>query len=286
VGITVYWKFSNYKSDTQQGFTFHFNSNQKRLHDQTEVGEDAFAISGYQTELGFELFLLAHLVIRAKTFNPPNFKYGKHRIWADEKLSKYFQITKPLSPLLEKFDSIKQFKDDEKTKYAQAFQRIRKLSDHDTHLLKSFAKSLPIHPKTLYRFPEKEYEESLNQEHLLWDIIQAQEISEDSKEKFTERAPRNRALVKELNALYKGRCQLCSYDPVTYYGEQLCVAHHIVYFSRGGDDELSNLMLVCPNCHEAIHKTDAVYDFKDLTYKFDNGRISPLVINKHFQENR
>ena len=106
VGITVYWKHSNYKADTQQGFTFHFNSNQKRLHDQTDIGEDAFAISGFQTESGFELFLLAHLIIKAKTFNSPNFKYGKYRIWADEKLSKYFQITKPLSPLFKKFDSI------------------------------------------------------------------------------------------------------------------------------------------------------------------------------------
>ena len=59
MGITVYWKHSNYKADTQQGFTFHFNSNQKRLHNQTDIGEDAFAISGFQTDSGFELFLLA-----------------------------------------------------------------------------------------------------------------------------------------------------------------------------------------------------------------------------------
>ena len=122
MGITVYWKFSNYKADTQQGFTFHFNSNQRRLHDQTDVDGDAFAISGFQAESGFELFLLAHLVIKAKTFNPPKFKYGRYKIWADEKRSKYFQITKPLSPLLKKFDSIKHFKDDEINKYAQAFQ--------------------------------------------------------------------------------------------------------------------------------------------------------------------
>ena len=63
MGITVYWKFSNYKADTKQGFTFHFNSNQKRLHDQTDTGDDAFTIGGFQTESGFELFLLAHLVI-------------------------------------------------------------------------------------------------------------------------------------------------------------------------------------------------------------------------------
>ena len=281
MAITVYWKYSNYKSDTQRGFTFHFNSNQKRLHDKAEIGEDVFAISGFQTDSGFELFLLAQLVIKAKTFNRPEFKYGKYRIWADDKVSKYFQITKALSPLLYNFESIKKFDENEKNKYAQAFQTIRKLSDHDTQLLKSFAQTLPIHPKTYYRFPEKEYEESLNHDNLLQNIIQAQEISDVSKGKYKKRAPRNRVLVKELNELYEGRCQLCSYDPITFYGEQLCVAHHVVYFSRGGDDELSNLLLVCPNCHEAIHKTDAVFDFQELKYKFDNGRISPLVLNKH-----
>ncbi len=282
MGIIVYWKYNNYVSDTKNGFTFNFNSNQTRLHNIVEIGEDAFAISGIQTNSGFELFLLAQLVVKAKTYNQKNYKYGKYRIWADEKLSKYYKVSKPLTQLLTKFDSIKQFNEDEKFKYAQAFQTIRKLSDHDTHLLKSFAQSLPVHSKTHYRFPEKEYEESIHQEQILNNLIETQEISQESKDKYSKRAPRNRALVKELNEIYDGRCQLCSFDPVTFYGEPLCVAHHIIYFSRGGDDELSNLLLVCPNCHEAIHKTDAVFDFKELNYRYDNGRISPLVINKHF----
>jgi len=284
MSITVYWKYDNYKADTQDSFTFHFNSNQIRLHSATEIGDDVFAISGFQTESGFELFLLAHLIIKAKTFNPPEYKYGKYRVWADENLSKYFQVSTPLIPLLNKFESIKQFEEAERSKYAQAFQTIRELSVHDVNLLKAFSNSLPVHSKTHYRFPEKEYEETLSHELLLKDIVLNQDISEGTKENFTKRAPRNRSLVKELNEMYEGRCQLCSYDPITHYGKPFCVAHHIIYFSRGGEDELSNLILVCPNCHEAIHKAGSVFDFKDLNYTFDNGRRSPLVINKHLQK--
>ena len=36
--------------------------------------------------------LAAELVIRAKTFNPPNFRYGKYRIWGDLQKSRYFQV--------------------------------------------------------------------------------------------------------------------------------------------------------------------------------------------------
>jgi 5-methylcytosine-specific restriction enzyme A len=93
---------------------------------------------------------------------------------------------------------------------------------------------------------------------------------------------RNRALVDELHELYIGRCQLCGFDPPLLYGISACCGHHIIYLSRGGRDELANLILVCPNHHEVIHATTAVFDFRDLHYVFPNGRREPLVLNKHF----
>jgi 5-methylcytosine-specific restriction enzyme A len=282
MGIIAYWKYINYLRDTQDGFTFHFNSNQSRLHNITEIGEDVFAISGVRTTYGYQYFLLAHLIIKAKTLNAPGYKYGKYRIWGDEKFSKYFEL-KPFTQVLTKLQSIKHFKENEVQKYSQAFQTIRKLNENDLHLIKAFAQTLNVHPKTKYRFPEKEYEESLNQDSLLETIVENQDISPDSKGKLIRRVSRNRILVKELNELYGGRCQICSFDPLMFYGKPLCVAHHITYISREGDDSLENLVLVCPNCHEALHKSDAVFDFKDLVYRYDNGRVSPLVINHHLK---
>ena len=45
--------------------------------------------------------------------------------------------------------------------------------------------------------------------------------------------------------------------------------HHIVPVSDGGDDELSNLVLLCHNCHTSLHKDD----WKNYTEKlFDYTR--------------
>jgi len=36
--------------------------------------------------------LAAELVVRAKTLNPPNFRYGCYRIWGDLHKSRYFKV--------------------------------------------------------------------------------------------------------------------------------------------------------------------------------------------------
>ena len=285
MAIVVYWKYENYLADTEGGFAFHFNSNQKRLHDEVEIGDDVFAVTGVRTDKGFEVFLLAHLIVKAKTMNRPGFVYGQYRIWGDEKRSRYFCVgTESLVPVLDAMTSIKHFAAPEREKYAQAFQTVRRLDSHDTGLLRAFADKLVLHPRTAYRFPELEYEESLDAEDSLKRLVESETISDRSKGDFIRRATRNRALVKELNDIYAGRCQLCSFDPIVFYGRPLCAAHHIIYVSRGGEDTLENLLLSCPNCHEAIHKCDAVFDWGDLRYRFDNGRVSPLVINSHLKQ--
>jgi hypothetical protein len=90
--------------------------------------------------------------------------------------------------------------------------------------------------------------------------------------------------VLHLQDLYGGRCQICLYDPVRIYGRQVCHAHHIQWLSRGGEDELDNLVLVCPNHHAAIHQVDAPFDFGDLAFEFGTGvqaRREPLELNRH-----
>ena len=285
MAIVVYWKYANYLADTEDGFAFHFNSNQDRLHDEVQVGDDVFAVTGVRTDHGFEVFLLAHLVVKAKTLNRPGYAYGKYRIWGDDQRSRYFCAgSESLLPVLEQMTSIRHFGSDEREKYAQAFQTIRKLGGQDTGLMRRFADGLVLHPRTCYRFPEKEYEESLENGDAVRRIVEAESISDDGEGEFIRRAGRNRVLVRDLNRMYGGRCQLCSFDPLTFYGRPLCAAHHIIYICRGGEDAMENLLLSCPNCHEAVHKCDAVFDWEDLNYRFDNGRVSPLVINDHLKQ--
>lgn len=90
---------------------------------------------------------------------------------------------------------------------------------------------------------------------------------------------RSRVLVADLNRRYDGRCQLCAFAPRVVYGVSAAHAHHIVYVSRGGDDALDNLVLLCPNHHDVIHAAQAHFDFGTLEYVFPNRRREPVVLN-------
>jgi 5-methylcytosine-specific restriction protein A len=82
--------------------------------------------------------------------------------------------------------------------------------------------------------------------------------------------------------MYEGKCQICGWNPRNIYDESLCHGHHIQWLSRGGDDDISNMMLVCPNHHEAIHRCDAPFDFHDMAFDFISHR-EILTIDSHLR---
>jgi hypothetical protein len=149
MAILIYWKYENYVGDTARGFPYAFNSKQSRLHEATEIGEDVFVVSGIRRESGLEIYLVGYLIISDKKLNPPDCKYGRFRIVADQSKSRYFSIDdEALTPVLFRLTSIRQFDDDKIDKYAQSLQTLRKLNDQDSDVLKEFAKSLPLHPNS------------------------------------------------------------------------------------------------------------------------------------------
>ena len=85
----------------------------------------------------------------------------------------------------------------------------------------------------------------------------------------------------ELQRLYGGRCQVCALDPKALYGSPLCNGHHIEWLSRGSEDVLGNMALLCPTHHAAAHKPTTVFDFGRMEFRYPTGRIEPLVLNKH-----
>jgi 5-methylcytosine-specific restriction enzyme A len=85
---------------------------------------------------------------------------------------------------------------------------------------------------------------------------------------MTEAVSRDRGLVEQLRNLYRGECQVCSWAPRRTYKTELCEAHHVRWLSRGGNDILENLVLVCPNHHRAIHSCDAPFDFEQNAFLF------------------
>lgn len=61
-------------------------------------------------------------------------------------------------------------------------------------------------------------------------------------------SPDVRKLVRERDGF---KCRVCGVPETKKNKLQL---HHIKYRSRGGSNHPDNLMLVCQECHTAIHK--------------------------------
>ncbi len=284
--LLAYWRWDNYVSDLEDGAGFHFNSNQARLHDLLALGESLWIVTGRPGTGGRSYPLVGRLVLRAKTRNAPGYKYGRHRVWGDLDRSRYYSAEGPdASTLLRtlRFESEVPIK---AASIGQALQTLRGLTPDDTARLNAWARDLADEPRATRVPDEAALERALVTGDEVWRALPdgARElVSDHALHRITQAARRNRSLVEELRARYRGRCQLCAFDPQVVYGRGICEAHHLVYLSRGGDDALDNMILVCPNHHEAIHATSAVFDFEDLRYVFPGGRREPLVINEHLR---
>jgi predicted HNH restriction endonuclease len=133
--------------------------------------------------------------------------------------------------------------------------------------------------------PEEKLEALLihGNDRIVYDFIKTipATISDKRIEYLYSTAPkRNLQLIKELQNIYKGRCQICKWNPINKYGQSICEAHHMHWLSRGGEDKMENLVLICPNHHNAIHKVDAHFDFKELSFKFIN-HSERILLNNH-----
>jgi hypothetical protein len=161
---------------------------------------------------------------------------------------------------------------------------VRFITFADHRILTATAQELPLESRARL-IPEERLEAAL----LLGDrdtvegLVREEDagIAWQRREYLYSQAPaRNRQLVQELQSLYRGKCQICLWDPKDKYGESLCHGHHIHWLSRGGEDIRENMVLICPNHHSAIHGCDAHFDYGDMAFEFGNHREA-LCINHH-----
>ena len=92
----------------------------------------------------------------------------------------------------------------------------------------------------------------------------------------------DRSIGEDLKALYVFRCQICGEDFGKPYEQRVVEVHHIIQFVRSMNNDYDNLMVICPNHHTVIHKTDPVFDRQSLTLTYPNGHHEVLKLNKHF----
>jgi hypothetical protein len=255
--LLYYWHRRNYQRDLDFGASYHLNQANPLMH-KVDLGDSLWAFT--RTENG-SYALAAELVVRAKTINPPNFHYGRYRIWGDLNRSRYFQIEgQPnIEPIIRTLSCRANA-----AKLGQSFQggaAVRLITAADHLILKAATTDLRLE-KRARLLPEDQLEAALlsGQAEAIERLISEEKpgIAKKRREYLFRQAPkRSRQLVKELQELYQGRCQICLWNPRKRYDERICHAHHIHWLSRGGDDTKNNMVLICPSHHAAIHCCDA-----------------------------
>jgi 5-methylcytosine-specific restriction enzyme A len=280
--LLYYWRRDNYRRDLDMGAGYHLNQANPLMHE-IDPGDSLWAFT--RTAHG-RYVLAAELVVRAKTYNPPNFRYGQYRLWGDLKRSRYFvaegqpsvdQVIRSLSITARAATLGSSF---------QGYAAVRRISQHDHQLLLATAQELPLEQRARI-LPEERLEAALllDDSEAVYKLVQEEKpgIAEVREHYLYRQAPsRNRQIIQQLQEMYEGRCQICAWNPRNVYDESLCHGHHIQWLSRGGDDDLSNMMLVCPNHHEAIHRCDAPFDFHDMAFVFTSHR-EVLMIDSHLK---
>ena len=278
--LLYHWVGKNYRRDLDWGAGYHLNQSNPLLHE-IDIADSLWAFT--RTPKG--LYVLAtELVVRAKTKNPRGYRYGTYRLWGDLKLSRYFRtegqpdISELISRLSVKANA---------PVIGRSFQghaAVRRLTPADHQVLVEYARHLPLEARARL-LPEEELEARifLGDPVAVNGLIMAEGpgIADERRRYLFEQAPRrNPQHMRELRRLYGGACQLCGWNPKSLYRRDLCEAHHIHWLSRGGDDALHNMVLICPNHHRAIHRTDAPFDWTDTSFVFPGNR-EPVQIFRH-----
>jgi len=278
--LLYYWRGDNYRADLDEGAAYNLNQSSQTLHD-IALGESLWA---FTRRSDGAYVLAAELVICAKTFNNPHYKYGRYRVWGDLTLSRYFNTDEQedISSLIQTFSISARGKN-----LGQAFQghaAIRRLAKSDHQLLSAYAHALAHEPRARL-LPEEtlEYYLAEGQAAAVASLLEQQPdgISHERRYYLRQGAYfRSRDLVRQLKSMYNGQCQLCRWPSQTHYGNHLCEAHHIQWLSRGGEDELHNLVLLCPNHHRAVHHCTSAFDLENVKFVI-NGVDEPLELVAH-----
>lgn len=91
----------------------------------------------------------------------------------------------------------------------------------------------------------------------------------------------DRSIGNTLKQLYDYRCQMTGERIGEEHGAFVVEAHHISPFTVSLNNDTSNIIIISPSYHRIIHKAKPEWDSKTLSFKFPNGLVEPLKLNKH-----
>jgi hypothetical protein len=282
MALLYFWRNDNYRRDLDYGAGYHLNQKSGTLHD-IELGDSVWA---FTRQRDGRYSLAAELAVAAKTFNRPGYRYGKYRLWGDLRRSRYFAVDDQpdVTPLVRRLSIPTGVADSPLGRAFQGGAAVRRIGEFDSQLLRRWATDLPLEPRARL-IPEERLEALLVSED---PTAVAALLREEDPGLVAERrayleaaAPvRSRRHMFELQKLYDGRCQVCGLHPRTEFTVELCEGHHVHWLSRGGEDRLENLVLLCPTHHRAVHRADAPFDWSDEAFVLPNRRMA-LMLKEH-----
>lgn len=93
----------------------------------------------------------------------------------------------------------------------------------------------------------------------------------------------NRKISDALKEHYQYRCQICGCCIGEKYDSHLVEAHHIEYFVKSLNNDITNIMILCPNHHGIIHDRNPEFDRQSCMFTYPNGYKEGLVLNDHLK---
>ena len=81
--------------------------------------------------------------------------------------------------------------------------------------------------------------------------------------------------------LYDYKCQICGDNFGGRYGTRIVETHHIESFVVNQNNDSSNQVIICPNHHRVMHRTEPALDRARLLFNYSNGIQEKVVINRH-----
>ncbi len=310
MNLLYYWKPDNYRRDRRYGFGYHLSQNSAVMKHVDNGG----TIWAFTRRSDGRYVLAAEFLARRVTRNPVGYTYGKYRAWADTDRTRYFDLTDaPDFELVVRDLSVRSNAEH----LGQSFQgtsAVRTMGAGDAQVLTEFAAGLPSLARVGF-YPEDVLEARFLGEdvagRVMRDVSETRidylygpgttdrrtvrevphpelfGIRDDMRLRYVAeqmnggRDAEFRRVAAELRETYAGRCQVCEYDPRIRYAQEICHVHHVVWLSRGGENDRSNLMVLCPNHHAIVHRDDAPFDYDSLTFSFANGKVEALRLNLH-----
>lgn len=101
------------------------------------------------------------------------------------------------------------------------------------------------------------------------------------KEKLVKIRKLDRSICENLKILYDCRCQITAEKFGDKYNSEVAEAHHLEYFTKSMNNDSDNIIIVSPNFHRLIHRTNPFFDKKELAFIFPNGVREKLKLNLH-----